>query len=151
MSSANASTMDRSSSHSGSSGRYGGCWGKKGNWSGFNIGAMVLGFVFFWPIGLVILYWILKGNDVKDLPAAIKHQVSRLCSSGVCEMPFGESFTTDNAVFNAYQQTQIDRIKEIKEEIKTRSRRFNEFRADARRRADEEEFNRFMASAPTSD
>ena len=54
-------------------------------------------------------------------------------------------------MFNAFQQTQYDRIAEIKEEIRERSRRFTEYRADAQRRADEEEFNRFMANSPASD
>ena len=57
----------------------------------------------------------------------------------------------DNVVFNEYQQTQYDRIREIKEEIKSRANRFSEFRMDAKRRADQEEFNRFMASGPYSD
>ena len=51
-------------------------------------------------------------------------------------------------MFNEFQQTQYDRINEIKHEIKTRSERFNEFRSDAKRRADKEEFDRFMANSP---
>jgi hypothetical protein len=41
----------------------GGCC-KKGNWSGMNIAAMVIGFVLFWPIGLVLLYWNISGRDI---------------------------------------------------------------------------------------
>lgn len=59
-----------------------------------------------------------------------------------------ESSESDNSLFNEFQQTQYDRIREIKEEIKDRSNRFNEYRADAKRRADEEEFNNFMSSSP---
>ena len=39
--------------------RKGGCC-SKGNWSGFNIAAMVIGFVLFWPLGLVVLLTYLK-------------------------------------------------------------------------------------------
>lgn len=116
-----------------------------GHWTGMNIAAMVVGFVFFWPLGLVILYWTLKGRNVKELPVAIKDRVSHLMG-GVSRDGYG----TGNVVFNEYQQTQYDRIREIKAEIKERSDRFNEFRADARRRADQEEFDRFMASSPTA-
>ena len=56
---------------------------------------------------------------------------------------------SDNEIFNEYQQTQYDRISEIKEEIRTRARRFAEFRSDAKRRADEEEFRRFMDDSPS--
>lgn len=114
---------------------------KRGRWTGFNIAAMVVGFVFFWPVGLVVLYWILKGRDARDLPAAIRDQWA-MWRGGSC----GRS---DNVVFNEYQQTQYDRIREIKDEINSRSKRFEEFRRDVQRRKDEEEFNRFMADSPS--
>ncbi|OED38594.1 hypothetical protein AB833_18855 [Chromatiales bacterium (ex Bugula neritina AB1)] len=100
---------------------------------------MVVGFVLFWPFGLVVLYWILKGRDVRDLPYAIREQWSRMSGCGSRRSGSG------NVVFNDFQQTQYDRISEIKAEIKDRSRRFAEFQSDAKRRADEDEFDRFMA------
>jgi len=119
---------------------FGSGWGKRGNWSGFNIAAMVVGFVFFWPIGLVILYWIIKGNDVRTLPAAVREKWTI----------FSGGSRSGNVIFEEYQQTQYDRIREIKEEIRERGHRFANFREDAQRRADQEEFNRFMASSPAS-
>ena len=59
-----------------------------------------------------------------------------------------QSSDSDNSLFNEFQQTQYDRIREIKEEIADRSRRFQDYRADAKRRADEEEFNSFMSNSP---
>lgn len=124
------------------SGRYGAELGRKGNWTGYNIAAMVVGFVFFWPLGLVILYWIIRGRDVRDLPSAAREKWSEF---------FGRSGRrSGNIVFEEYQQTQYDRIREIKEEIHERSRRFADFRHDAQRRADQEEFNQFMSSSPAS-
>lgn len=120
-----------------------GNWGSRGNWSILNIAAMVVGFMVFWPIGLFILYWIIKGRSVKELPRSIREQWSKIAKGRDVE---GSS--SGNVVFNEFQQTQYDRIREIKDEIKERSRRFAEFRANAKRRADEEEFNRFMAEAP---
>lgn len=142
MSSSNGSTAENSGARSfGFSGKH---LGEKGNWSPMNIGAMVVGFVFFWPIGLVLLYWNIKGRDVRDLPGTIKEKWAdmrgRKCKS--------EAAGSDNSLFNEFQQTQYDRIREIKEEIKERARRFQDFRADAKRRADEEEFNQFMANNP---
>lgn len=115
--------------------------GRSGRWTGVNIAAMVVGFVLFWPVGLVVLFWIYTGRDVQELPGAIKEQWGR--------MFHGTKRTqedSDNVVFNDYQQTQYDRIREIKEEIKSRAQRFGEFRMSARRRADQEEFDRFMAN-----
>ncbi|MEM7378366.1 MAG: DUF2852 domain-containing protein [Pseudomonadota bacterium] len=120
--------------------------GQKGNWSGRNIAAMVVGFVLFWPVGLVLLYWNITGRDVRDFPAAVRGVWSKATRRG------GDTGADHgNVVFNEYQETQYDRIREIKAEIEERARRFSAFRADARRRQDEEEFNRFMASAPVVD
>ncbi|MFK7997708.1 MAG: DUF2852 domain-containing protein [Granulosicoccus sp.] len=114
-------------------------------WSGTNIAVMVLGFVMFWPLGLVILGWIMVGRDVRDLPGAIKNLWAQFFGGSTVDCRFSGS---DNIVFNEYQQTQYDRISEIKNEIRERARRFKEFSMDAKRRADREEFDRFMSSAP---
>lgn len=142
MSSSIGSTADQSERRS--KGHCCGNWDGRGNWSGFNIAAMVVGFVIFWPIGLLILYWIIKGRNVKELPGAIRDQWSRMTGGSKTN----DGARSDNVVFNEFQQTQYDRIREIKDEIKERSRRFSEFRASAKRRADEEEFSRFMSEAP---
>lgn len=141
MSASNGSTVNRPDNQSWS--HCGGSWGRKGSWTGFNIAAMVVGFVFFWPVGLVVLYWIIRGRDVRDLPQAARQKWSQFFGGGS-----GRSGHSDNVVFNEYQQTQYDRIREIKEEIRERQRRFGDFRADIKRRGDEEEFNRFMSSTP---
>jgi len=148
MSSSNGPSAATSSDHSYCFGRgYGKGSCSKGNWSPLNIGAMVVGFVLFWPIGLLVLYWNISGRDARDLPGAVKQKWSSLFNrTGTKQEDF--SATAHNTVFEEFQQTQYDRIAEIKEEIKERARRFNEFRSDAKRRAEEEEFNKFMASNP---
>ncbi len=148
MSSSNGSSVDQSSDRSRRSCRSSGCIG--GNWSGINIATMVMGFVLFWPVGLFVLYWIISGRDVRTIPSAVRSQLSRFTCFGNAD-GFNWSPVEDNVVFNEYQQTQFDRINEIKDEIRERSRRFQEFRAESRRRADEEEFNRFMADTPVPD
>ena len=137
-----SATMNNSGSHH-NGGR---CCGFSGNanWSGTNIAAMVIGFVLFWPLGLFMLYWIFKGRDVTDMRRHFGEKWNRFKGNGAT----GAS-GTDNQVFNEYQQTQFDRIREIKDEIKERARRFAEFRSDAKRRADEEEFRRFMDDSPS--
>ena len=146
MSSTSDSTFDQPENRS--RGHCCGNWGGRGNWSGLNIAAMVLGFIVFWPVGLFMLYWILKGRSVQDLPRGIRRNWSKVSRGWHGTDSYREGDRGDNVVFNEFQQTQYDRIREIKDEIKERSRRFSEFRANARRRADEEEFNRFMEEAP---
>ncbi len=145
MTSTGRTTVENSGGRTRGSSSAGFCSGG-GNWSGINIAIMVVSFVFFWPVGLLVLYWILKGRDARDLPAAIREKVQ-----GATGLWGNKHSYSGNAVFNEFQQTQYDRIREIKDEIKERSNRFKDFRSDAKRRADEEEFNRFMSSSPSSE
>ena len=137
-----SATMNNNGSHNKGSGCCG--FGAGANWSVTNIVAMVIGFVLFWPLGLFMLYWIFKGRDVMDLRRHLAEKWNRFKGNEGTE-----ANGTDNQVFNEYQQTQYDRIREIKDEIKERARRFAQFRSDAKRRADEEEFRRFMDDSPS--
>jgi hypothetical protein len=114
---------------------------------------MVVGFVLFWPVGLCVLLWSISGRDVRELPEAISRQWSRIAGTwaGAWGGHNGDGARgpSDNTVFEEFQQAQRERIREIRDEIKDRARRFRDFRADAKRRADEEEFNRFMSGGPT--
>lgn len=123
---------------------------RRADWSPMNVAVMVLGFMFFWPVGLLLLGWIVSGRHVRDLPAALRELWTGLTGNGSIRSGFGPRFASDNVVFNDYQQTQYERIREIKAELGERSRRFAEFREQARRRADQEEFDRFMADAPSA-
>lgn len=120
--------------------------GRKGKWRGLNLVVMILGFVFFWPVGLAIVFWIGSGRSVHEIPAAARELWDHFFESQA-ETKSGAS---GNRVFNDFQQTQYDRISEIKEEIKSRAKRFSDFRGNAQRRADEEEFKRFMDDVPSS-
>lgn len=115
-----------------------------GHWSVANIAAMVLGFVVFPPLGFVVLIWTIMGRPIQDLPAWVHDKWTRFFR-GETARTYNES---DNIVFNEYQQTQYDRIHEIKEEIKNRAEAFRAFRFDAKRRKDQQEFEEFMASTP---
>ena len=122
-----------------------------GNWSAGNIAAMVIGFVFFWPVGLLILFWNISGRDIKDLPGVVRKKWATLFGGSINGTGRHQNSYSENSVFDEYQHTQHDRIKEIKEEIKNRAQRFRDFRSNAKRRAEEKEFNDFMSSKPTRD
>jgi len=109
---------------------------------------MIFAFIVAWPIGLFILFWICSGRDVRELFSSAKAFWVKNFGS---DENFGTPENTDNVVFNEYQQTQYDRVNEIKEEIKVRRKRFYDFRSDVKRRADAEEFNSFMSNGPVVD
>jgi len=128
----------------------GGCC-SKGNWSGINIAAMVIGFVLFWPVGLVILYWNIKGRNLKDLPAAIQEKWQAVSTGSFGSASYTDESKGDNVVFDEYQQTQYDRVSELKEEIKNRARSFKIFKSGAKRQADQAEFKDFMSNNHSKD
>lgn len=115
-----------------------------GHWSGANIAAMVIGFVLFPPLGLVVLVWTLFGRPIQELPSWLRDRWRQWFRTGEAR-PAGGS---DNVVFDEYQQTQYDRIREIRDEIGRRAEAFRHFRSDAQRRRDRQEFDDFMASNP---
>jgi len=150
MISANDSTLNNASQNS--NGPYdhrsrGGCCAR-GNWSAMNIAAMVLGFVFFWPLGLAVLFWVISGRNVIDFPEAVQAKWLSMTSGSFGHGRRHGNSDGENTVFDEFQQTQYDRIREIKEEIKNRARSFRDFRSNARRRAEEKEFRDFMAGNP---
>ena len=123
----------------------------KGNWSGINIAVMVMGFVLFWPVGLLILYWNITGRNLKDLPGAVQKKWSAMFNGSWSSSKGNDNMKGENSIFDEFQQTQYDRITEIKDEIKNRARSFKDFRSNAKRRADEAEFKEFMSSDRSKD
>lgn len=118
-----------------------------GHWSGANIAAMVLGFVIFPPLGFIVLVWSLMGRPIQDLPSWVREKWGQMFSWNSSD----RAENSDNSVFNEYQQTQHDRIQEIKDEIRRRTDAFKGFRDDVKRRQDQKEFDDFMATSPNND
>ncbi|MCB1791042.1 MAG: DUF2852 domain-containing protein [Gammaproteobacteria bacterium] len=123
-----------------------GPWCRSGHWSGANIAAMVVGFMLFPPLGIAVLVWTLLGRPVQELPGWVRDKWVQFRSGSARSV--GES---DNVVFNDYQQTQHDRIREIREEIGRRAEAFRAYRADSKRRQDKKEFDDFMANRPDAE
>ena len=138
-----------SSDYSSKEGTQGHCFNGKsacggGHWSAANITAMVVGFIIFAPLGFVVLVWSILGYPIQDLPNWVREKWNRYVVGSVAR-PIKDY---ENVVFKDYQQTQYDRIREIKEEIRKRAEAFGNFRANAQRRKDQQEFDDFMANKP---
>lgn len=118
----------------------------RGVWTPVNIALMVLGFIFFTPIGLIILFGLIAGVSPMQLPGKImswfegaSEQFSSMRST------HSRSRTrSGNAVFDEYQQTQLDRIDEIRAEVRDRDHRFTSFKDEEKRGKDKKQFDRFM-------
>jgi hypothetical protein len=96
---------------------------------------MVLGFVFFWPIGLAILFWMMwnrrHGHD-----ATVPAWVPRI----------GPLAATGNAAFEAWKQGELDRLQEERRKLAAAQEEFETFLTQLKQAKDREEFDRFMAA-----
>ncbi|MEO0681439.1 MAG: DUF2852 domain-containing protein [Pseudomonadota bacterium] len=98
-------------------------WGKPG-W----IGAMVLGFILVWPLGLALLFYMIwSGRMGKGCNGNRKHRWTR----GKAYQPTG------NTAFDAYREETLRRLEE-------EQAAFEQFLIRLREAKDQSEFNAFM-------
>jgi Protein of unknown function (DUF2852) len=132
-------------------------WRRGGaRWTAFEIIAMVLGFIVFWPIGLAILgykFWQHRygGPDLQTL-ATNKWQDARTMmasnsSWGCGAMRRASRFypASGNAAFDEWRTAELVRLDEERRKLDQAQREFAEYVDAIRRAKDREEFERFMA------
>ncbi|MBO9472634.1 MULTISPECIES: DUF2852 domain-containing protein [unclassified Shimia] len=100
----------------------------KGAW----IAAMVLGFVFFWPVGLALLFYMIWSKDMFK-----KSHRSRSCSRRMHVMT-----PTGNSAFDAYRDETLRRLED-------EQKSFEEFLQRLRDAKDKAEFDQFMDERAT--
>lgn len=127
-------------------------------WSAWEIGAMVAGFVVFWPLGLIALFlkWkngeMWKGSAERAAPWAgfkmpdFSGWRSQASSYGFTGGGFAGS---GNAAFDAYKAEQLRRLDEERRKLEEEQKAFRDFVERVRRAKDQEEFDRFMAERNT--
>ena len=121
-----------------------------GRWSAWEIGAMVAGFVVFWPLGLIAFFlkWkngeMWKGSADTAAPWASfkapdlsgwnwKGQASSYGFAG-----------SGNAAFDTYKREQLKRLDEERRRLDDEQKAFRDFVERLRRAKDQDEFDRFM-------
>jgi len=104
---------------------------KKSGWTPLGVAAMVLGFIFAWPLGLAVLAYILWGGRVDDLVTkavnSFKGATRRTPSS------------SGNAAFDDYKAATL-------RDLEQRQAEFAEYVEQLRQARDREEFEHFMNS-----
>jgi hypothetical protein len=137
-------------------------WGKD-KWSGWEIGAIVVGFAAFWPIGLVALFWKLKkgelwkGSADGEVPwAAWKGKGKTMSEHFKAWSHAGDVLRANsgNHAFEEYKAAELAKLDEMRRKLEEDQKAFAEFMERVRRAKDKEEFERFMAernmpAAPT--
>lgn len=105
--------------------------GDRAPWRGWEIAAMVLGFIIFWPLGLAMLLYKKARDRASDRPFALR---------------FGPlSRDTGNVAFEAYKADEIRRLEEERRRLAAEQGAFEDFLYDLKRAKDREEFDAFIA------
>ncbi|QBF31484.1 DUF2852 domain-containing protein [Thalassococcus sp. S3] len=99
----------------------------KGAW----IAAMVLGFVFFWPIGLALLMYMIWSKRMFD-KSCKSRRMARWNGAGMNAMR-----TTGNSAFDAYKAETLRRLQQEQDD-------FEAFLERLREAKDKAEFDQFM-------
>ena len=105
--------------------------GASRRWKGWEIVAMVAGFIVFWPLGLaMILYKKWRGGA--DRPSF--------------DLRFGPlARDTGNVAFEAYKADEIRRLEEERRQLAAEQGAFEDFLDQLKRAKDREQFDAYMA------
>jgi hypothetical protein len=129
---------------------YGRRFGRRGlgRWTAFEIIAVVLGLIVFWPIGLAILgykLWQAKmgGPDLEGVVERGFRRARQTWSSRPASYR-GWAPGTGNAAFDEWREGELARLEAERRKLEEAHREFAEFVANVRRAKDREEFERFM-------
>ncbi len=121
----------------------------------FEIGAIVLGFVYWWPVGLALLAWKFSGYPAF---AELRDAARRGFGSGDGPRPasrFARAFEaanrgSGNVAFDEYRRAELDRLEAQRQALQEESRAFAAFVEELKRAKDREQFDAFMAQRRAS-
>jgi hypothetical protein len=139
-------------------------------WRPFELLAMVLGFIFFWPVGFAVIafkVWQRRSEYTGDLFSFLQERCGHLRrawggdtpngagwrspwdgrdmpsrSSG--GWPFGGARPTGNLAFDEWREGELARLEEERRRLDAAEREFAAHIEELRRARDREEFERFM-------
>jgi hypothetical protein len=110
-------------------------------WTPLTIALMVIGFIVAWPLGLLMIAYIIWGDKIPDIR---RHFES---VKGDCAMDFRfdrGATRSGNSAFDDYRTAELKRLDEERRKLEEERRQFEQYVRDLRRARDKEEFDRFM-------
>lgn len=119
-------------------------------WTPLTIVLMIIGFAVAWPLGLLMLAYILWGHRI---PQVNEHfgtsQRQGWCGPrGWRQRSEGWTSRSGNAAFDDYRDAELRRLDEERRRLEEERAEFERYAQDLRRARDKEEFDRFMANRP---
>jgi hypothetical protein len=142
---------------------YGRCGSR---WQPFEIAAMILGFIVFWPIGLAIVFWKIwqrKHAYEGDMVDFARERVGAFWSMcGSAHRDVGEATrqawrgpgfmrSSGNSAFDDWRESELARLEEERRKLAEAQREFAEHIDQLRQAKDREEFESFMRARKGGD
>ena len=109
-------------------------------WTPLTIFLMVIGFIVAWPLGLLMLAYILWGDRIPEFKRS--GEAFRF-NAGF--QNHHTSSPSGNVAFDEYRRQELKRLDEERRRLEQERRDFETYVANLRRAKDQEEFNRFMS------
>ncbi len=112
------------------------------------IGAIVLAFISWWPIGLALVAWKVAGYPALS---ELRGLGERLRDGGRPVSRFAQAFeaanrgSSGNAAFDDYRRAELDRLEAQRRALQEERRAFAAYVEDLNRAKDREQFDAFMA------
>ncbi len=122
-------------------------------WTAFELVAMILGFIVFWPIGLAILgykFWQRRtgGEDLQTFAAGKWNEARSAMHAARSSAPWGRGgfagVPTGNMAFDEWRAGELARLEAERRKLEDAQREFADFVESVRKAKDREEFERFM-------
>ena len=115
-------------------------------WTPVSILLMVLGFMFFWPLGFIMLAYIIWGDRWGGFSqhfAGMRREWSNACGPRG-----GNAGRSGNTAFDDYRAQELRRLDEERQKLDQERHEFEEYVRNLRRARDQEEFDRFRRERP---
>jgi hypothetical protein len=106
------------------------------------IGAIVLGFIYVWPLAAAYVVWKLMGYPALN---ELKSFAERGFRGGFGVSASGFRQGTGNWAFEEYRRGELERLEQERRRLEEESRAFTEFVEELKRARDREQFDAFMA------
>lgn len=115
-------------------------------WTPLTLVIMVIAFMVAWPLGLIVLAYILWGHKVPEVRQHFEGMRRDWDTNRRDWCAPGGYSRSGNVAFDEYRAAELKRLEEERRRLDEERREFERFMADLRRARDKEEFDRFMAA-----
>ncbi len=112
----------------------------------FELVAMILGFIVFWPLGLAILFWRMMRRNNNQMPFAANFgtwQQSWAQTPNWARDRWGAS-PTGNSAFDDWKTAELERLEQERRKLVDAQKAFGEHLNNMRKAKDRAQFDEFM-------